>query len=181
MIRRVLKLLLEWYLFQQLKETITESKPFWVAVFVLLTEFLIQHQLKPALARVDCTNLPKFATKPMFGFLVPFFLGASLLVLFIPFYLMLITVFIAGWDGEFVFNHFEKLSPVIGIGSPIVILAFLARLRMPQMEQWADSVWGISSQRDIDFYNRQLFALKVGVVFSIAFSIMLLMFVGFYG
>ena len=117
----------------------------------------------------------------MFGFLVPFFLGASLLVLFIPFYLMLITVFIAGWDGEFVFNHFEKLSPVIGIGSPIVILAFLARLRMPQMEQWADSVWGISSQRDIDFYNRQLFALKVGVVFSIAFSIMLLMFVGFYG
>ena len=48
-IRRVLKLLLEWYLFQQLKETITESKPFWVAVFVLLTEFLIQHQLKPAL------------------------------------------------------------------------------------------------------------------------------------
>ena len=181
MIRRVLKLFLEWYLFQQLKETITESKPFWVAVFVLLMEFLFQHQLKPALARVDCTNLPKFATKPMFGFLVPFFLGASLFVLFIPFYLMFITVLIAGWDAENVFNHVEKLSPVIGIGSPIVILAFLARLRMPQMEQWADSVWGISSQRDIDFCNHKLSTLRVGVVLLIAFSIIPLMFAVSYG
>ena len=177
-IRRMFRLFLEWYLFQQLKETITESIPSWAVIIFVLIEFLIQHQLKPALARIDFTDLHKYSTKPMFGFLVPVFLGGSLIVLFIPFYMIFLTVFFAGWDTSIVSSHFDNMSPVIGIATSVVIVAILARLKMPQLEQWADSVWEASSQKDIDFCNHQLFTLKVGVVFSIVFSLIPLMFAG---
>ena len=165
----------------QLKESITESIPSWAEVIELLIEFLILHQLKPALARTDFTNLPKSATKPMVGFLASFALGIGLVVWSIPLYMIFIHLLLSGWDVEAIPNHYENLSYAIRAGSWFVVPALLAKLRMPQLEHWADSVWGVSSQKDIDFYNHRLSTLKVGVVFSFAFSAIPLMFVGFYG
>ena len=170
MIKRILRLILERYLIQLLIEKITESISSWAVIVCVLIELFIQHQLQPAIARIDFTNFPKYATKPMFGFLVPVFLGGSLFLLFLPIYMIFLTAFYAGWDTAFVSSQFRNMLPMIDKIAFVVIFAIFARLRMPQLEQWADSIWGASCQKDIDFCNRQLFTLKVGVVFSFAFS-----------
>lgn len=136
----------------------------------MLIELLIQDQLQPALARIDYTNLPKHATKPMLSFLISVFLGRSLFLLFLPLYIILIVSSFIGWDTEIAPSQFKDMSAMIDMITFVVIPEIIARSRMRQLEQRADSVWGVSSQKDIDFCNHQFFTLKVGVVYLIAFS-----------
>lgn len=180
-IERIFKLFLEWYLVQQLKESIAEFIPSWAEDVALFVELLIQHQLKPALARIDCKNLSHYATKPVLRFLTSLMLGAGLLVWSIPLYIMFANVLLVGWDAVAISSYYEFLSYSISAGFFFVAPALIAKLRMPQLEQWADSVWGPSSQKDIGFCNRQLLILKVGTVFSFACPTFVLVIGRFYG
>ncbi|MCY3710237.1 MAG: hypothetical protein OXG26_15195 [Caldilineaceae bacterium] len=174
MFNRLLKLFLGWYIIQQLKGAITESAPSWADGILLFIAHVIQHQMKPVLAGMDYTKLPRYATKPMFGILSFFLLGCGLAVWFVPLYMMFIEVLLVGWDTSALSSHFQLLLHALPKGSFFVAPALYARLRLPQLEEWADSIWGPSSQSYIDFCNRQIFILKVGAVYSIAFPTLFL-------
>ena len=131
MIKRILKLLLEWYLIQQLKESITESIPSWAEVIASFFELLIQHQLKSALARIGCTKLPQYATKPMFRFLSTIMLGAGLLAWFVPLYIIFANALISEWDVVAISAQSESLSLATRMGSFFVAPALIAKLRCP--------------------------------------------------
>ena len=178
MLRRLLTLISEWFATQNLTELIAEKLSLenynLLELFVFLTLNLILYpclkRTQHLLVRIGQAMSPQLFTKPMFRVLVPFAWYMVAPIWLIPIYITLAEMIYMKQEIDIFSYLFNNFSVVFLIASSYTTILFLVERKKPVLEEWADLKWGKSSQSYLDFCDRRVSMLKMGLVFSISFS-----------
>lgn len=187
MLRRLLTLISEWFATQNLTELIAENLSLknynLLELFVFLTLNLILYpclkRMQHLLVRIGQAMSPQFFTKPMFRLLVPFAWYMVATIWLIPIYITLAKIIYTKQEIDIFSYLFDNFSFIFLIASSWTTILFLIERKKPVLEEWADLKWRKSSQSYLDFCDRIISMLKMGLVFSITFPSILLIVAAF--
>ena len=180
-------LISEWTVIQSLEELIVDHFSLedsgLLEFFIFLAQSLI---LLPCLNVMQHTFIgigqsmsPQKFTKPMFKVIFAFawYMVATLWIVLI--YVNLTEIVLMKREINDLFSLLNNLSLSLLIVSSWTTILFLAERKKPLLEEWADQKWGKSSQSYLDFCDRSISTLKLGLIFAISYSSIILIYAAF--
>ncbi len=187
MLRRILKLITEWIATQNLLGLTVDHFSLednrLLEFFIFLARNLILLPCAKVMQHIIVgfgqSMSPQKFTKPMFRILFAFAWYMIAPIWLIPIYITLAEIIYMSRGIDTFFYLLNNYSIIFLIASSCTTIMFFAERKKPQLEKWADLKWGKSSQSYLDFCDRSISTLKVGLVFSISFSSIPLIFAAF--
>jgi len=178
MLKRILKLITEWIATQNLTGLIADHLSLedssLLEFFIFLARNLV---LLPCLKvtehmfiRIGQSMSPHKFTKPMFKVLFAFAWYMLAPIWIIPIYATLSEMVYMKREIDTFFFLLNDYSLILLIALSCTTVLFLLDRKRPPLEEWADQKWGKSSQSYLDFCDRSISMLKFGLMFSISFS-----------
>ncbi len=178
MLKRILKLITEWIATNNLEELIADHFSLednrLLELFIFLAQKLI---LLPCLEVMQHMFIwigqsmsPQKFTKPMFRVVFAFAWYMVAPIWIIPIYITLAEIIYMKRGIDTFFSLLVDFSLIFLIASFCTVILFLLDRKVPSLEEWADLKWGKSSQSYLDFCDRSISTLKLGLIFSISFS-----------
>ena len=178
MLRKIFVPISKWFATHNLTGLIAEELSLenydLLDLFVFVTLNLI---LRPCLNRMQHFLIgigqamsPQHFTKPMFRVLIAFawFMVAPMWIF--PIYITLAETIYVKQEIDIFSYLFNNFSFIFLVASSCTTILFLIERKKPVLEEWADIKWGKSSQSYLEFCDRSISILKMGLVFSISFS-----------